>query len=578
MFGWDGREDGAQRDDRGPRSSPGVREPRSLTDYGQRGTLEAPTETVTMSTRRDAWSDIHRRLSARPRDELTAAELHKLADALFWLDQPVESAAMWHRAYLAHQDGGEVAAATMAAWRAFFEHFQVGEKAVSNGWLERLRQLTADRRDTVEAGYVAVAEAGWAHSDGDLPAALEHARRAAAIGRHARDRNLTALATETQGRILVSLDRVPEGLRLLDDAMVSVIGGELDPLFTGWVFCEVLSVCRDLADMRRATEWTEAAMRWCEGIREGRAYVGTCRVHHVELECLRGAWAAAEVDIRRACDELTRVDPRYAGEAFYMAGEIRLLQGDHAGAEEAYRRAHELGRPPQPGLALVRLAQGQVETAVAALRRSLGGRGSAPLPRVRLLAALVEAELRAGEVESARAAVDDLTRVADENGSPYLGVIQGSSHGAVLLAEGDTPAALEHLGRARDAFADLGIPFDAARTRVLLGIAARRADDTDGAWLELAAARAVFAQLGAAADLEVVDALLRGREPRPGGLTDRQLEVLRLVAQGRTDREIASALIISEHTVGPAHSNIRTKLGVPSRAAATAFAYEHDLV
>jgi len=261
-----------------------------------------------------------------------------------------------------------------------------------------------------------------------------------------------------------------------------------------------------------------------------------------------------------------------------MAGEIRLLQGDHAGAEEAYRRAHELGRPPQPGLALVRLAQGQVETAVAALRRSLGGRGSAPLPRVRLLAALVEAELRAGEVESARAAVDDLTRVADENGSPYLGVIQGSSHGAVLLAEGDTPAALEHLGRARDAFADLGIPFDAARTRVLLGIAARRADDTDGAWLELAAARAVFAQLGAAADLEVVDALLRGREPRPGGLTDRQLEVLRLVAQGRTDREIASALVISEHTVARHISNIRTKLGVPSRAAATAFAYEHDLV
>lgn len=531
-----------------------------------------------MSTQRDAWSGIHRRLSARPRDDLTAAELATLADALFWLDQPVESAATWHRAYLAHRDGGDVAAATMAAWRAFFEHFQVGERAVSSGWLERLRQLTADREDTVEAGYVAVAEAGWAHSERDLEAALGHARRAAAIGRDARDRNLTALATETQGRILVALERVPEGLRLLDDAMVSVIGGELDPLFTGWIYCEVLSVCRDLADMRRAMEWTDAAMRWCDGIREGgRAYAGICRVHKVELECFRGAWATAEAEIERACDELTRVDPRYAGEAFYLMGEMRRLQGDHAGAEEGYRRAHELGRPPQPGLALVRLAQGRVEAAVAALRRAMD-EGSAPLPRVRVLSALVEAQLRAGEIESARATVDDLTRVADENRSPYLGAIRGCCHGAVLLAEGDTLAALEHLSRARDAFAGLGMPFDAARAQVLLGTAARRAGDTDGARLELAAARAAFEQLGAAFDLEVVDALLRGREPRPGGLTDRQLEVLRLVAQGRTDREISNALAISEHTVARHVSNIRTRLGVASRAAATAFAYEHDLV
>ena len=531
-----------------------------------------------MSTRREAWSDIHRRLSARPADELTASELDTLADALFWLDRPVESAAMWHRAFLAHQDGGEVAAAIMAAWRAFFEHFQVGEKAVASGWLERLRQLTAGREDTVEAGYVAVAEAGWAHTEGDLEAAVGHARRAAAIGRVVGDRNLTALATETQGRLLVALDQVPAGLRLLDDAMVSVVAGELGPLFTGWIYCEVLSVCRDLADMRRATEWTDAAMRWCEGIREGRVYAGICRIHQVELECLRGAWASAEGEVTRACDELTSVDPRYAGEAFYMAGEIRRLQGDHAGAEEAYRRAHELGRPPQPGLALVRLAQGRVKSAVAALRRSLGGTRVAPLARVRLLAALVEAELRAGGVESARAAVEDLTRVADETGSPYLDAIQASCQGAVVLAEGDVSAALEYLGRARDGFAGLGMPFDAARAQVLLGIAARQAGDTDGARLELAAARAVFTQLGAAPDLEAVDALLRGRPPRPGGLTDRQLEVLRLVAQGRTDREIAAALVISEHTVARHVSNIRTRLGVSSRAAATAFVYAHDLV
>lgn len=378
--------------------------------------------------------------------------------------------------------------------------------------------------------------------------------------------------------MLIALDRAPEGLRLLDDAMVSVIGGELDPLFTGWIFCEVLSVCRDLADMGRAREWTDAAMRWCDSIGEGRAYTGICRVHRVELQCLHGAWAAAEAEIKRACDELTSVDPRYAGEAFYVAGELRRLRGDHHGAEEAYRRAHELGRAPQPGLARVRLAQGQVDTAVAALNRALSQAGWAPLSRVRLLTALVEAQLRAGEVEAARTAADELAHVAKVNGSPYLSAIRASCQGAVLLAEGDPAAAVVHLSLARDAFADQGMPFDAAQAQVLLGIAARRDGDTDGAHLELTSARAAFARLGATGELETLDALLRGRQRDPGVLTDRQLEVLRLVAEGRTDREIAAALVISEHTVARHVSNIRTRLDVPSRAAAIGFAYEHDLL
>ena len=531
-----------------------------------------------MSAQDGMWSDVHRRLSARPSAELSAAELDMLADALFWLDRPGESAAMWHQAYLAHLDHGEVEAAIIAAWRAFFEHFQVGEKAAASGWLERLRQLVADHGNMVEAGYVAVAEAGWAHVGQDLDAALVHAERAAAIGRDARDPNLTALATETCGRILIALDRVSEGLRLLDDAMVTVMSGQLDPLFTGWIFCEALSVCRDLADIHRATEWTHAAMRWCEGTDQGRVYSGICRVHQVELMCLQGDWATAEVEVARACEELTSVDPRYAGEAYYVAGELCRLYGDFVGAEKAYRRAHELGRQPQPGLALVRLAQGQSDTALAALRRALDGGASAPLTRARLLAALVEAELRAGNLAAARAAVDDLAARIDDNRSPYLGAIRDRCHGAVALESGETSAALEHLTRARDAFANLGMRFDAARARVQLGIAASQTGDTDGARLELLAARATFAQLGAGTDLEVADGLLRERPPRSGGLTDRQLEVLRLVARGRTDREIAATLFISEHTVARHVSNIRTKLGVPSRAAAAAFASKHHLL
>jgi DNA-binding NarL/FixJ family response regulator len=531
-----------------------------------------------MSAQDSTWSDVHRRLSARPPVELSAAELDMLADALFWLDKPAESAAMWHQAYLAHLDRGEVEAATIAAWRAFFEHLQVGEKAAASGWLERLRQLVADHGDMVAAGYVAVAEAGWAHVDQETDAALVHAERGAAVGRDARDPNLTALATETCGRILIALDRVSEGLRLLDDAMVSVVGGELDPLFTGWIFCEALSVCSDLADMHRAAEWTDAAMRWCDGMNQGRVYSGICRVHQVELMCLRGAWATAEVEVARACDELTSVDPRYAGEAYYVAGELCRLYGDLAGAEQAYRRAHEMGRQPQPGLALVRLAQGQTDTALAALRRALDGGGSGPLRQALLLAALVEAELRAGDVAAARAGADELAAMVDDSHSPYLGAIRDRCHGAVELEAGDTSAALEHLARARDAFAALGMPFDAARAQVRLGIAASRTGDTDGARLELTAARATFAQLGAGPDLEVADGLLRERAPLPGGLTDRQLEVLRLVANGLSDREITATLLISEHTVARHVSNIRTKLGVPSRAAATAFAYQHDLL
>ncbi len=270
------------------------------------------------------------------------------------------------------------------------------------------------------------------------------------------------------------------------------------------------------------------------------------------------------------------LDPR--GTTAMSAATRLCLYGDFVGAEKAYRRAHELGRQPQPGLALVRLAQGQTDTALAALRRALDEGSSAPLTRARLLAALVEAELRAGDVAAARAAVDDLAAMLDDNRSPYLGALRDRCHGAVVLEAGDTSAALEHLARARDAFADLGMPFDAARAQVRLGIAASRAGDTDGARLELMAARATFTQLGAGPDLEVAGGLLRGRPPRPGGLTDRQLEVLRLVAHGRTDREIAATLFISEHTVARHVSNIRTKLGVPSRAAATAFAYQHDLL
>jgi len=520
------------------------------------------------------WRDVHARLSGR--EELTATELDQLAEALFWLDRPFESAAVWHRAHDAHLDAGDVDAAIRAAWRAFFEHYLVREMAVASGWLERQRALRADAIDPASAGLVALAESSWAVAHDDLDGAATHARQAVEAGRAAGDLNLHALATEFLGRCLVAAGRVDEGIRRLDEAMVSVIGGRLAPLHTGWIYCEVLSVCRDLADLRRASEWTDAAMRWCDDLREGSVYPGTCRVHRAELACLRGAWDRAEVEVRRACDELTRFDPRYAGEAHYLAGELCRLRGDLAGAETAYARAHELGRPPQPGLALLRLSQGQVDQAVAALRMALEPGPTQPLPQARLLVALVEAELRGGSVEQARAAADRLVALAGEHASHYLEALAAASDGTVRLAEGRP--ALPRLRRAHATFVDLGLPFDAAQVQVQLGMAARRAGDSEGARLELGAARAAFERLGAASDVAIVSGLLARPRARPGGLTNREVEVLREVAKGRTDREIGAELSISEHTVARHVSNIRTKLGVPSRAAATAFAIEHDLI
>jgi len=528
--------------------------------------------------KREPWSEIHRRLSARDEDRLSATDLDALADALFWLDRPLESAEMWHRAYLAHMERDERAEATMAAWRAFYEHLQIGERAVASGWLARMRDLAADTPGSLEAGYVALAEASWAHVGGDAEMALGPCREAVATGSERDDPNLTALAIETQGRLLIELGEVAQGLGLLDAAMLSVLGEDLDPLFEGWIYCELLSTCRGLADLERASEWTRAAMRWCDTLAEGRVYAGICRVHQVELDCLHGDWSRAEEGITRACADLLAVDPRYAGEAHYVAGELHRLRGEYDAAESAYRRAHELGRDPQPGLALLRLAGGQAASALAALRESSVCREGPPIHRARSLAALVAAELQGGSPERAHAAMGSLSQVTDDNESSYLRAIEAHCQGSVLAAEDRPEEAVTALRTARRLFTELGMPREIAEVGLLLGQLGQRAGDIDGARLELEAARATFARLGAAPSLATADLLLAGTAADRHGLSERELEVLDLVARGRTDREIAAELVISEHTVARHVSNIRTKLGVSTRAAATGYAYTHGLL
>lgn len=522
------------------------------------------------------WRAIHDGLSQRDPSSLSGAELDLLGESLFWLDRPEHSIAVLGRAFLAHLADGDHAGATMAAWQLFYDHALVGETALANGWLERARRHASHLEGSAPAGFLAVAESDNAAWVGARDDALAYAERAVALGHATGDPDLTAMALQSKGRALVACGRRDEGISALDEAMVAVVNGELAPLFTGWVYCNALATCHDLADLHRAVQWSEAAMRWCDGLRDGRLYPGICRLHVVELESLRGTWEAAAGLARQACDDLTSHDPRYAGEAHYLIGELHRMAGDLDLAEEAFTRAHQLGRVPQPGLARVRMAQGRLDAAIKGLRLALDAMPSAPLRKTELLAALAEAQLETGNVDAAAAAAAEMADVAREFTSDYLQALALTADARVLLARGEAAAACRQAGEATERFQTLGLPYDCARAREIRGSGARLIDESDTAQLELRAAYDTFRSLGAEPDARRVAARLGKVASSP--LSSRELEVLLLVAHGSTNKEIAAELFISEHTVARHLSNIYTKLGVGSRSAATAFAYEHSLI
>jgi len=338
----------------------------------------------------------------------------------------------------------------------------------------------------------------------------------------------------------------------------------------------VIEACQEIFDLRRAQEWTEALTQWCESQPGLVAYRGQCLVYRAEIMRLHGAWGEAANEAKRACERLAGRPP--VGMAFYQQAEVHRLRGDFAEAENAYRQAGQWGREPQPGLAMLRLAQGQVDAAALAIRR-VADETDVRVARSQVLAAFVEIMVAAHDLGAARAAAEELAELADELGAPLLHAVSGYATGAVLVGEGDARAALVVLRRAWAAWQELDAPYEAARVRVLIGLVCRELGDHDTGAVELDAARSVFRQLGAAPDLAQVEALSpTARSQAPMGLTGRELEVLALVATGKSNREIAATLVISEHTVARHVQNILAKLGVSSRTAASAFAFEHDLV
>jgi DNA-binding CsgD family transcriptional regulator len=343
------------------------------------------------------------------------------------------------------------------------------------------------------------------------------------------------------------------------------------------MYCSVIDGCQEAYAARRAHEWTAALTRWCEEQPDMVSFTGRCLVHRAEIMQMHGQWPGALEEVRKARERFERAARRDgAGVALYRQGELHRLRGQVQDAEGAYREASRRGCEPQPGLALLRLAQGKTDAAVAAIRR-MAGETSEPVLRAGLLPAYVEIMIAAGDTEEARAAALELADIAGGYEAGMLDALVGQATGAVALAEGDAREALTLLRRSWQLWQELDAPYEGARVRVLVGLACRALGDDDAAALEFEAARAAFAELGAAPALAQLDGLT-GSRPADHGLTARELQVLRLVAGGETNKAIAAQLVLSERTIDRHVSNILTKLRLSSRAAATAYAYEHDLV
>jgi DNA-binding CsgD family transcriptional regulator/tetratricopeptide (TPR) repeat protein len=526
-----------------------------------------------------AWADAYELLSGADRvAPLDARDLELLARSAYMLgrdDDYVEGLERAHRAYL---ESGEVPHAVRCAFWIGHNMLFRGETARATGWFGRAqRLLEREQRDCAERGYLLIPVWLEQMGRGDWEAGYATAVEAAEIGERFGEADLVWLARDEQGRALVKWGRVDEGLRLVNEALVVASAGELSPIVTGIVYCNTIAFCRDVYQLRHAREWTEALTRWCERQPEMVAHMGLCLVHRAEMMQLRGAWPDALDEATRAAQRFTdgMLNRLARGNALYLQGEIHRLRGGLAGAEDAYRHASQYGYEPQPGLALLRLAQGNRTAAAAAIRRAVG-ETTQPLKRAGLLPAYVEIMLAAGEVERARGASQELADIADGHASEALAAMAAHALGAVNLAEGDAEAALTSLRRAAEVWQDLNAVYEIARVRVLLGLACRALDDEDGATLELEAARNGFALLGAEPDLARVDSLMPSTTASGvHGLTVRESEVLRLVAAGMTNRQVAAELVISEHTVRRHLQNIFAKLGVSSRTAASAFAFEH---
>lgn len=524
------------------------------------------------------WNNAYDNLSAAHQTSpLSPEDLELLSIAALLSNRIEEGRAFREQAHQAHLDAGNIErAAHIAIWNGL-NLLQDGEFAVAGGWIAKGQRLISEpHRDCVEHGYLLVPQALQATFSGQFDAAYEFFAQAEAIGERFDDRDLVVLVRHGRGRSLIGKGEVEKGITLLDEAMLEITSPGIFPMVVGIVYCSVIDACRDIFDFRRAQEWTAALDRWSATQPDATPFRGQCLVFRAEFKGMHGAWAQALEEATVAASRLSEPPPHHAaGAAHYQRGELHRLRGDLDAAEDSYTQASELGHSPHPGMALLRIEQNRTDAASAAISREFDEATEVPR-RCRLLPAYVEIMLASGDIGAAHRAADELENIAKANPATFLTAVAGYATGSVLLEEANARAALPHLRTAQSGWRELDAPYELARTSVLISLAYKTLGDEDTSALEMDAARRTFERLGAVPALARLDRIT-GKTAPAAGLTGREVEVLALIATGKTNREIASDLVISEKTVARHIANIFVKLDLSSRAAATAYAIKNGL-
>ena len=464
---------------------------------------------------RQSWREAFEAYAELDASGLSPDDLERFGDAAWWSGKLAQAIRLREQAYVAYAAESRNVDAARVALTLSWDETNRGAFSVAHGWLATAERQLEDQSESVEHGRVALTRAANAlFAEGDYPFAIEHFERAYEIAGRFGDRDTQMLALGAKGRALVKSGEIEQGLRLLDEGAAAAVSGELQAHSTTLVYCMTISSCKDVGDLRRAAEWTDAANRWCDRL-DVTGFPGACRVHRAEMMRLSGDLEAAEKVAMAACDELHDFERYVTALGHYEIGEIRRRRGDFAAADEAYARANELGAGTQPGLALLRLAEGKVDAALAGITHALE-EVQEPLPRMRQLPAQVEIAVAARDLKTARAAAAELDTLVNSytiggRRAPAFVAALHEAAGRIALAEGDVDEAVSRLRQARDEWREVGAPFETAQSRVLLGVAFRRRGDEHAATIELDAAQTTLERIGAKSDADRAAQLL-GRQ------------------------------------------------------------------
>ncbi len=524
---------------------------------------------------RGEWSAARDRLTGPDLADLAPTDLRALATAAWLVGDTETSVHALQRSFQVHGDDGDELAAARDALQLTMVLNGSGNHTAAQGWFARASRLLESEPETVETGFLQMHQMFRHVFSGQFPEAYGLAVKVTEAGRRHGEPDLLAVGMVCQGRMLVYQGRVPEGLALLDEAMVGVAAGEVSSIMAGRIYCIMIDACQELDDVRRMTDWTQLLSTWCEQQQGLVQFTGQAAVHRAQIMRAQGAWADALEELDLAEHRYEAQEMRGAiSEVHHERGEVLRLQGELDAAASAYAAADEQGHDPQPGLSMVWLAQGRVDAAAAAVRRMLD-EGANPVQRSRVLPVAVEVLVAAGDVVNAAVAAEELEQIAMTFESQALSAAAAYARGSVCLAQDDPAAALPHLRSAWRGWLNQGARYEAAWARTRIGQAFRAMDDEDSAAAEFVVAGRTFTELGATLARREVERL-SGTE-RPDGLTARELEVLRLVAAGRSNPQIAAELVLSEKTVARHLSNIFGKTNVKSRTEAAAYAFQHQL-